>query len=140
MIKTTCPTRAWSVYYLIFSTTYLSIRGSIPSGCCIFHSGTRLHRIISLKQSNSGAKFVSRVVVTYLFLRFFCVSEMSRDFFGLVIQLDSAKTTGSSFSLTVPSSSRGTWSLRFGSLSLGATRKGYCSFVEYAGNCRSLEY
>ena len=90
MIITTSPTHALSVYYLIFSTTYLSIRGSIPSGCCIFHSGTRLPRIIPLKQSNSGAKFVSLgwctvYICIFSFFSFlvFRVSEMSRDFSDL---------------------------------------------------------
>ena len=69
--------------------------------------------------------FLSDGAYIYVFFTsIFRVSEMSRHFFGLVIQLDSVKTTGSSFSLTVPTSSHGTWSLGFGSLSLGAVCEG----------------
>ena len=73
--------------------------------------------------------FLSGGVYIYASLTpFFFVSEMSRHFSGLVTQLDSVTTTGSGFSLTVLSSLRGTWSLRFGSLSFVAVRKEYCSY------------
>ena len=145
MIITTSSTHALSVYYLIFSTTYLSIRGSIPSGCCIFHSGTLLPRITPLKQSNSGAKFASLgwctvyIYVHFLF-SFFRVSEMSRHFSGLWSTLTLCNNNGSGFALTVLSSLRGTRSLRFGSLSFGAVRRStVVARSEYAGNYRSLE-
>ena len=101
MIITTSPTRVWSVYYPIFSTTYLSIRGGIPSGCCIFHRRTPC--IESSRSSSptpelnlflSGGVYIAlHASFTSLFFR---VSEIRKHCSGLVIQLDSITTTGES--------------------------------------------